>query len=584
LDGYSAKRLWDVRIPFGSEVDKGALVVRRGGTLSGWVEFMDTNGPAPGVSLNAELRLVGRQSAPTRQQQSATTIRAHSDDRGYFSIEDLLPGSYVLEAELSGYGPVVISGIEVAAGQDVLLREPIQLAKPYDLKVSTEPPLDPSGSPWNLIVLARNERSGGFRENPSYQGSVSEGWVNVPVAPGEHLFIQLLDSSGQRVWFSPNFEAPDSGPAELEIRVDHVPIAGEVTLADDPVEATLYFGGRNGAERMEMQSDDQGHFSSSLPRSGKWDVEVSFDDGHHSAWLQVDVPKKGTRDLQIDLPDTLLSGIVVDVSGRPVRDAKVSLGTPSTEVASRSGSYGEFEFRGFSPGPVAISAVHDSSEGRRRSRASELQVAERQSVEGLRLVLEENAPLRGRVLGPRGPVPGALVQARVSEPLDLFVSGGSGRTDENGFFEIDLPARSVRAEIVIAAAGYALTAFSVDSRSESTLELPIDGGELALALGAPETSSQIVAVYQDGHSLPLGLLQHWSRGQGAPPPSPGDPRSILRVPFVAPGQYRVCLLDQEIEMRRSIESGAREPAPIRCVEGLLAPGALLELDLQPPAV
>lgn len=56
-------------------------------------------------------------------------------------------------------------------------------------------------------------------------------------------------------------------------------ILGRVTLGDDPLAATLWFGGRSGVRRIRFDSDEKGRFDGWLPEEGTWPVDLVSEEG-----------------------------------------------------------------------------------------------------------------------------------------------------------------------------------------------------------------------------------------------------------------------------------------------------------------
>lgn len=577
--GYVASRVNDALVASDRPLDVGIRTVRRGGALRGWVEKSDVEGGAAGVELRFDLRSVGQPTAALREEQEATAVRALSDARGGFAVTDLPPGSWVLEATAPGYAPALLSGLEVAPGQVLQLRDPVRLSRPFDFEVTIDPPLDPGGSPWRLRASVRDVRTGGLREEPAFAGAAPAGVARFPVSVGDTLYLRVADSAGNGLWFDPGFVVEDAEVRSLEVRIDLVAIAGRVTVADEPLAATLHFGGRAGAERVEVITDTEGRFAGTLPHAGDWEVEVVAPESSLETWTTVEVPEGGSGRLRIELPRTSVRGTVVDSTGQPVADARVLLRTPTSGVDARSGERGEFELRSFAPGFVTLFARHGVAERLRRSKPQELTVADDEAVDGVRLVLLDNDETTGRVVGPRGPVAGADLFVKVIQPIDLFHAVVTARTELDGTFRLELPQGSRRAVTTVLAPGHPLTAFEIDVPSESLLELPGDGGELVVRLRSPETRHHAAVVHQDDVELPFFLLARWAQSHGVANPRLDDSVRDLRFPALAPGTYRACWIDGALELERYLQEAALTPRPVRCRGGALVAGGRLELVL-----
>lgn len=577
--GYVATSIRDARVARGRGLDVGAHTVRRGGAVRGWVEKSDVDGGAAGVELRFDLRSVGHPTAALREEQESTAVRTVTDARGGFAVADLPPGSWVIEATAPGYAPALLTGVEVTPGQMLQMREPVRLTRPFDFEVAIDPPHDATGSAWNLRASRRSVRSGGLEEEPAFQGPVTGGIATIRVSIGDRLFLRVVDSADNGVWFDPDFAVDDEPDRRLDVVIEQVPVAGRVTVGDEPLQATLHFGGRNGAQRAECTSSSEGEFSVTLPRAGEWDVEVLAPGSSLETWTTTEVPKGGAEQLHIELPRTSVQGVVADSSGQTVAGAMVQLATLTSSVDARTNEVGEFELRSFAPGFVSLFARHEAADRVRRSKPLELTVADTEAVEGVRLILLENDETTGRIVGSRGPVAGADLFVKVVQPVDLFHAAVAARTELDGSFLLELPQGSRRAVVTVLAPGHPLTTFEIEVLSESVLELPGDAGELVVSLRSPESRHHAPVVYQDGVELPFFLLARWAQSHGAPNPRLDDSVRELRFPFLAPGSYRACWIDAELELERYVQEAAQTPRPVRCREGQLIAGARLDLAL-----
>lgn len=577
--GYVVTAIRDARVTRDRGLDVGARTVRRGGAVRGWVEQSDVDGAAAGVELRFDLRSVGHPTAALRDELEATAVRTVTDARGGFTVADLPPGSWVIEATAPGYAPGRLTGVEVVPGQVLQLREPVRLTRPFDFEVAIDPPTDAAGSAWHLRAVRRDVRSGGLEEEPAFRGAVPGGTAAFPASTGDRLYLSVVDAAGNGVWFDPDFAVDDEPDRRLDIVLAQVPVAGRLTVGDEPLRATLHFGGRTGAQRAECVSSPEGEFSAMLPRAGEWDVEVVASESSLTASTTVEVPEGGTERLRIELPRTSVRGIVVDSAGQPVAGAQVRLATLTSNVDARSNADGEFELESFAPGFVSLFALHEAAERVRRSKPLELTVDDTEAVEGVRLVLLENDETTGRVVGSRGPVAGADLFVKVVQPIDLFHAVVAARTELDGSFRLELPQGSRRAAVTVLTPGHPLTTFDIEVHSESVLELPGDSGELVVSLRSPESRHHVAVVYQDGVELPFFLLARWAQSHGLPLPRLDDSVRDLHFPFLAPGSYRACWIDAALELERYVQEAAQTPRPVRCREGHLVAGARLELAL-----
>jgi hypothetical protein len=118
---------------------------RKGGRLTGSVT--DTSGGAlPGVAVTLTL-------------PSGRTIEAVTDGRGEYAFESLEPGAYALRLDLAGFEPVVMTGLQISAGQPVRLDRALDLASLREtVTVVGEPPPPPPPPIVPLVVRVPKPR------------------------------------------------------------------------------------------------------------------------------------------------------------------------------------------------------------------------------------------------------------------------------------------------------------------------------------------------------------------------------------------------------------------------------------------
>ncbi|PWB73348.1 MAG: hypothetical protein C3F15_10000, partial [Holophagae bacterium] len=150
-----------------------------------------------------------------------------------------------------------------------------------------------------------------------------------------------------------------------------------------------------------------------------------------------------------------------------------------------------------------------------------------------------------------------------------------GVTDQTGAVRLRVPRELNRCAAVVRALGFALRSFEVvvgdDPEPIADVSLDHLAGwlvvELPEDLTRPAGSSPLQPwLWQNGARADLPILVGWAWMNGVPAP-PGSTR--FRIPEIGSGQYRGCL----VPIGGSSQGGGD------CVEGFLAPGGELTLDL-----
>jgi hypothetical protein len=341
--------------------------------------------------------------------------------------------------------------------------------------------------------------------------------------------------------------------AAQQIALPLASITGTVTLARRPLSARLLFGGRSGAEKINTTADDEGKFSVTLPRAGKWVVDVEAKTEGVLAAIPVTVAEDD--ELTIELPDTEIAGHVTGPDGSPAGKAVVTLLTTAGVVERRAEPDATFRFRGVLPGATSLFATDRMT--REQSRVIDLQIAAGTRAENIELTLQQQQTIKGLVMAAGQPVIGARITGYGF--LDGRASAQSTISGVDGGFTLSFPASASEIVFITAAAGRTLQAFRAAAQDQVRLDIAPVGGLLRLRTASGFTGQEIT---YNGIFVPMGDLVTWARAQGKPTTSP------LEIPSLAPGNYRYCARHT---------SGAQT-----CRTGTLARGGTLELMLEEP--
>lgn len=302
------------------------------------------------------------------------------------------PGPLVVEAEKPGWAPsstpVLVEGpVQVKA-------PPIVLQKAVGLHLVLRPSLGPDGKPWKVELLSAGARmlAVGEPRAANALGHLALGGLSAGV-----YVVIVADSDGNR-WLSQEIEIPS--PTPIEIDVDAVSIAGTVRLGASPLRSKLFFGGRNGAVRIELNSDDDGRFRGALPTGARF-----------ADWQVFEQIVQARTD----------SAGYYDVTGLPAGRA----------IAI-------FRGRGISSAQTPLALRED--------RPTEYNLIARPFV-----------PLRGRVLDTEGqPVAGAEVFPFPRHWTKLWMPPPPASTRPDGAFEVGVPFDSRGVLVCVRAPGYAM--------------------------------------------------------------------------------------------------------------------------------
>ncbi|OJT20057.1 hypothetical protein BO221_33250 [Archangium sp. Cb G35] len=245
------------------------------------------------------------------------------------------------------------------------------------------------------------------------------------------------DSSHQGVWSQ---EVPVPA-ADLRVVISRRPtVEGElVDEAGQPVaQALVSLWPSEASSNLELESgttDARGRFSLIAPRPGRYRVSAELEDNSfaHATARVVEVGPEGAQvRLRFDAGHAL-SGIVVDLQGRPVPGAIVGFQSEhrsrrhsrrEPEVHATTGPDGRFTFDSVSGDPAVLSVETEDfllAEPLREDRPEWMRLAP--SAREVRIVLARKAKLRAR-----------LVRADGSAVTDFTVNGEE-MYDEQGLLE-----------------------------------------------------------------------------------------------------------------------------------------------------
>jgi hypothetical protein len=570
-EGSTPAYRWGAQVPAGKTVSLGTVELARGASVAGWVAVEEGRIEPQRCIARLDLAVAGGGNLQSISQLQRTSVEREVAKDGFFQFSGLAPGTYVLEVRQPGYPAVRSQPIRVDPGAETLLREPLILQRPLAFQMEIRPPLDWLGRPWHAQVFKLGERP----PLPIvFDGRADEeGRFAVSGQSAGRFRVSVQDSLGNKLYSREHALDAGSGPQPIEVHF--VTVEGKIRLGIEPLASTLWFDGRSGANAVRMEADNEGKFHGVLPREGVWRIEVQATLPGFPTWTRADVQasRSGKAKLDVALPDTRVFGRVVNEQGKPVPGADVSLQGGGLYTLEEADSAGNFEARGLPEGPVWLGAEASSQ-------VSDLvlaTLAEGNTAGPIELHLHPTRKLTGTVTSPRGPVAGSRVMIQARAPGG---GGGTAVTDTDGAFQVNLSPTASRLVAVAGAPGFALRAF--DAQADKPLLLPLSEDQGRLEVTLPLTSEELLradlflAIFQNGLPIPSSALGQWLRDHGQ---ALDDATRTLRVPEVAPGEYRVCLLSRQLEQ---LVLWSSAPGGSGCASGLLAPGATLSLKPSRP--
>jgi hypothetical protein len=580
IQGFVPEYLWSVDIlPHGTNTLPPFRMVT-GASVTGFVRT-DDDKPTKDAIVEILTPSGDRIAAPARERPESGgkergpsmsySLHGQTNNRGFFQLRGLPTGEFQLMAQkgpLSG-----LTSARLEGDHETRLRDFLVLEQPLQLAVSVEPAVAPSGTPWTLRVVRLEPRTSELYRR---QAAMDGRFVVSPLTRG--LYSLEAWSDGAR-WFVESV-AIDGPPAPVVIRLPVVTVRGKLSLGRKPLQARLIFGGIGGPVGIPIETNEEGSFEGSLPRDGDWVVSVEAREPavHRKlARVPVEANAAGVARADIDLPDGVVSGRVVDESGAGVRALLdvMPAGQDDHNVQVRVEANGAFSVHGLPEGDMALEA---QAEGGRRSDIERVTVVEGKPAQAT-LVVRGAKPVRGQLRSTEGaPIAGGTL-------LALEADGRSGspfyRTDAEGWFTLQLRPGTREVTLIYWADGHALrfARTEVPDNPIALTLMPV-GGSLVLDLGRElevwnGAEPYQVVVRSNGAQVPLSGLFSLTLRRGVSSATPATRLArTVELPLLNPGTYAACVQD-----RAGAIAGRPPQGP--CVEGTLGPGGSLRLSLPP---
>jgi hypothetical protein len=555
--GFIATHLWSVTLPPVGEASAGTIALRRGASVTGFVEVPSGVAPTAVVVTARPERSAVPYAGSERVERLSPS--AKSNTRGFFQVDGMAPGDYRLTATA---GNLISEArpVRVIDGAEAELVRPLRLIRPERVLLFVDPAVAPDGQQWHLLLRRSDEPS----PEPLEVTLPVGGAVNLPlVLPGSY---RLSIGTSAAHWYDDIIEvAAHSLPIQIHLPI--VAIRGTVRMGDKPVAATITFGGEHGTVRIPLHSDDTGAFHGFLPRQGEWNVDMSAEaPAVHSTRVVVMVQRRdGAEEATVDLavPLATMSGIV-QLSGKGVEGAIVTLNAGGSVSQTDSGRDGTFRFDGVTPGESDVRAAFH---GGYQAKAVVRTVHDGDDLRDIVLDLEAAEEIEGVVISRGGPVAGAVVYAFNLSDANPQISPVACSPD--GRFSKRLSPGAVKATLYVTASGFAFRAMRAPVNGEPvTVAVQQDGGRLVLDFSAPFKVAPVI--FENDVPVAFGILSMWSQVNGGVVTA-----QHVTLQNLEPGRYTVCIPTQAVSWQ-ALWSGRRAPS---CVSGTLAASSELRLSI-----
>jgi len=539
--------------------DAGALHFTPGSTLSGRVEVpRDREARLERVNVVVKPAAIAGANDDQRHRNEAARVTTHPNARGSFAV-DVPPGQFTIQASYEALISEETS-VDVSAGHEAMLRQPLRLEPQRSITVRLHPPLDPWSKPWT-IAFAAVDPAGFLLSERSLKTSPDGSCRFDNVLPGPHRITVVR--AAEQSWATQMLDVDSD--ATLDLNVNVVRLTGTIRLGKRPLAATVMVSSDKSGAAAFFRSKADGTFAARLPapEQDTWDtIEIRADLPAVKRTLEhvrYHLRDDGSAELNLDLPSRTISGTVVDELGRPAAPAVIDVHLPDGALQQTDTTDGAFTVTGLDA-------------GRHRLRAS---TPERESIDLQDVVVgdDEDAMadivlpvvpvghLRGIVRALDGPVLGAALYAtRPGDPRPIVLS----RVDPEGKFDIRFPAATQEAVVAINAPGFAFRlARTPVGPDEQTFAVEQNGGTLSVD-GPARRSGRRPYLMHNGAVLSAVAAAYVA---GATFSANLSDRLRFRIASAEPGTYSLCWLID----------GSSASAGTPCITGVLAPHGTLTL-------
>ncbi len=400
--GFAALRVPGIKVaPQAGEVDLGTVLLEPGVAIEGIV--VDPRGEP---IAEAEVSVLAGENwvRSFNRTQAEKPNKVVTDSSGFFSLHDLRSGSKVqFHVTRDGFLAQTVEHVEAPSVEPV--------------KVTLEPAwslagkvLDTDGRPISGAQVMASKSAAGLMANAQGRSTITdeEGHFELDrLAPGR-LNLKAW-AKGYLPTLKPALElGPQHQPEEVELTLQRGAVIAGKVLSDnaEPVAGAMVSLARD--RQISDPLSWTGGSTTSTDDDGKYRLEgvplglVSVEaHDHRNARVVKDLQVEAgenTLDLVFE-PGFEISGRVVDSSGQPVADARVStrpsglMGRTSSDFSAADGS---FTLSGLPNGSYRLKAEHENQG--RGAAASPVEISG-VSVEGVEIQLAASVELVGRLIG-----------------------------------------------------------------------------------------------------------------------------------------------------------------------------------------
>jgi hypothetical protein len=274
ITGYVSRYRWNAALTPRAVLDAGTLHFVPGSTLSGRVEIpQHRDARLDRVNVVVKPSAIAGANEEQRHRNESARLTAHPTRRGLFAF-DLPPGQFTIQASYNDLISEELK-VDIAAGHEALLRQPLRLEPQRSVTVRLHPPLDPWSKPWT-IEFASVDPTGFLLSERSLKTSMDGSCRFDNVLPGPHRLTVVRAS--KQSWASRMFDVDRD--ETLDINVDVIRLTGTIHIGTKPLAATATLSTIESGASVIFKSKADGTFAARLPapEHDTWDeIEINAD-------------------------------------------------------------------------------------------------------------------------------------------------------------------------------------------------------------------------------------------------------------------------------------------------------------------
>jgi hypothetical protein len=344
VDDFAPLYVWDLVVRETSDVGVQQLV--RGGSIVGRV-VDDTGQPIRNAQVSLAPVTAAHQPAADRQ---LTRSRARSDAKGYFQLIGVPAGEYRIASSAEGRADAEHERIEVRAGEDLRITQPLVHAMLAELEVVITPPVSASQRPWKVLLRRPGSRMSEVIRVAEGDAGPNGVWRKENLQPGSYQMTILTADDSEVARQSVELRG---GPERILVTVSAIEVHGKVVPSEIAGEVALEFV-REG-RRVKSTTDAEGAFTAAFPTPGTWHPSIYLGPtGADMRLAPVEIESSHDDELVLEVPAGRIRGRVLAPDGRPARGVVRVRRDGRMAAQGQTDDDGRFDLFGLVPGSFDI--------------------------------------------------------------------------------------------------------------------------------------------------------------------------------------------------------------------------------------